>query len=98
MAAENGRTERQDPAAEERLSLEGRRVLRVTGIREVLRFDESAVVLRTADRLLLVRGEGLALRQMAPDEGRVEIRGRVEGLSFEQGGGSSGGLLRRLFG
>ena len=85
------------PALEERLNLDGRRVLRVTGVKEILRFDESAVVLRTGDRLLVVRGEGLALRQLAPEEGRVEVRGRVDGLSYEQGG-THKGLLRRLFG
>ena len=83
--------------AEERLVLEGRRVLRVTGVREVLRFDETAVVLRTGDRVLVVRGEGLALRSLTPEEGRVEVRGRVDALSYEAGGAEKG-LLRRLFG
>ena len=32
-----------------------------------------------------------------PEEGRVEVRGRVDGLSYEQGG-THKGLLRRLFG
>ena len=84
------------PAVEERLTLDGRRMLRVTGVKEILRFDETAVVLRTGDQLLVVRGEGLALRQLAPEEGRVEVRGRVDGLSYEQGGVHKG--LRRLFG
>ena len=93
----DGRTAPKPEAAEERLVLEGRRVLRATGIREILRFDETAVVLRAGDRALIVRGEGLALRSLTPEEGRVEIRGRVDGLSYEQGGPEKG-LLRRLFG
>ena len=97
MGAENRQAARTDPAAEERLTLEGRRLLRVTGIKEVLRFDESTVVLRTGDRLLVVRGQSLTLRQLTPEEGRVEIRGLVEALSYEQGG-RQGGLLHRLFG
>ena len=97
MAAENTQKTRADPASEERLSLEGRRVLQVTGIREVLRFDETAVVLQTGDRLLVIRGRGLALRQLTPDEGRVELRGQIEALGYEQGM-ERGGLLRRLFG
>ena len=97
MGAENRQAARTDPAAEERLTLEGRRLLRVTGIKEVLRFDESTVVLRTGDRLLVVRGKGLALRQLAPEDGRVELRGKVEALGYEQGGGKTG-LLHRLFG
>ena len=93
MTAEN----KQEAVLRERLSLEGRRVLKATGIKEVLRFDESAVVLRTADRLLVVRGDGLSLRQLAPEEGRVEVRGGIQAVSFEQGGQRQG-LLRRLFG
>lgn len=97
MGTQNRQAGRPEPALEERLSLEGRRVLRVTGVREILRFDESMVVLQTADRLLVVHGQGLALRQLAPEEGRVEVRGKVEGLRYEAGG-PKGGLLRRLFG
>jgi len=96
MAGEK-QNERREQIPEERLSLEGRRLLRVTGIKEVLRFEDSAVVLRTGDRLLLVRGEGLSLRRLAPDEGCVELRGRIEALSYEQGGDRRG-LLKRLLG
>ena len=93
MAAEK----KQDTGSEERLCLEGRRLLRVTGVKEVLRFDESAVLLRSGDRLLAVRGQELRLRQLAPEEGRVEIRGQVEALVYQQAAGP-GGLLKRLFG
>jgi sporulation protein YabP len=79
------------------LTLDGRQVLRVTGVKEVLRFDPDAVVLRMADRLLIVRGGGLALRGMSPEEGRVELRGRVDSLSYEQDAARDG-LLRRIFG
>lgn len=97
MAEDRERSSRTDPGSEERLNLEGRRLLRVTGVKEVLRFDENTVVLRTGDRLLVVRGQSLTLRQLTPEEGRVEIRGLVEALSYEQGG-RQGGLLHRLFG
>jgi sporulation protein YabP len=96
MAAEDRQPGRPDPAQAQRLTLEGRQLLRVTGVKEVLRFEEGLVVLRTGDRLLVVRGEGLALRQLAPEEGRVEVRGRVDLLSWEQSAPRGG--LRRLFG
>ena len=82
---------------DERINLEGRSLLRANGVKEILRFDETMVVLRMTDCVLLVRGEGLALRSLAPEDGRVELRGRVDGLSYEQGGQEKG-LLRRLFG
>ena len=71
-------------------------LLTVTGVKEVLRFDESSVLLQTPERLLLVRGAELALRQLAPGEGRVELRGRVDSLSY--GGSPERSLRRRLLG
>lgn len=97
MGGERKPESRTDPAAGHRLELEGRSLLRVTGVKEVLRFDESIVVLRAAGQLLVVRGEGLSLLQLAPQEGRVEIRGRVDLLSYE-GDRQARKPLRRLFG
>ena len=88
---------KQDAGSEEHLALDGRQALRVTGVKEVLRFDPDTVVLRTGDSLLVVRGGGLALRRLSPDEGKVEVRGRVDALSYEQDA-VRGGFLRRLFG
>ena len=88
---------RPEAFSDERVSLEGRRMLRATGVKEILRFEEALVVLQTAEGLLVVRGEGLALRSLAPEDGRVEVRGKVESLSYAQGGQEKG-LLRRLFG
>ena len=79
-----------------RLVLEEGKRLTATGITEVLRVDPESVVLRAGSRILVVRGEGLALKQLTPSDGVVEIRGQTDSLSYEQAGRS--GLLRRLFG
>ena len=95
------RTEQGKPvlAAEppRRLTLEEQTRLTATGIAEVLRVEPQAVVLRAGDRILAVRGEGLALKQLTPGEGCVEIRGTVSSVSFGEAP-AQGGLLRRLFG
>ena len=82
--------------AAHRLSLEEGMRLTATGITEVLRVEPEAVVLRAGSRILAVRGEGLALKQLTPADGTVEIRGRIAALSYEQL--RQGGVLRRLFG
>lgn len=97
MSSERKPELRSDPAAGHRLELENRHLLTVTGVKEVLRFDETAVVLRVTEQLLVVRGEGLSLLQLAPQEGRVELRGRVDLLGYEGDRLAKGGL-RRLFG
>ena len=78
-----------------RVTLDQRRRLTVTAVSEVLRVDETGVALRVGPCVLIARGEGLKLRQMTPDDGRVDVQGKVDSLSYET---ASGGRLRRLFG
>lgn len=85
------------PALPRRLTLEERERLTVTGVGEVVHFDETAVAMRQGEDLLVVRGEGLALRKLEPGEGKVEVRGRLVSLAYEQAQGK-GGFLRRLIG
>ena len=89
--------QRQSPAAGEthRLVLEQRRRLTVTEVTEVLHVEADSVVLRLGQSLLVVRGEGLSLKQLTPSDGVVEIRGQTTALSYEQP--RQGGLLRRVF-
>ena len=79
-----------------RLSLEARRKLTVTAVTDVLRVDETGVALRVGPCVLIAQGEGLKLRQMSPDDGRVDVLGRVDSLRYETA--PAGGRLRRLFG
>ncbi len=85
------------PALPRRLTLEERERLTVTGVGEIVHFDETAVAMRQGEDLLVVRGEGLALRKLEPGEGKVEVRGRLISLAYEQAQGK-GGFLRRLIG
>lgn len=95
MGAETKNQPKPEPIR--RLELEDQSRMRLDGVRELLRLEENLVVLRRGDRLLVIRGEGLRLRQLEPMEGRVELRGRVDSLSFERPGPEKG-LLRRIFG
>ena len=71
--------------------------LTVTGVSQVLSFDEAAVTLETSRGLLQIRGKDLKLRALAPDGGQVEIAGQVELMAYEEAR-PAGGLLRRLWG
>ena len=78
------------------LRLDQRQRLTVTAVREVLRFDPQTVVLRLEAGLLLVHGDRLSLKQLAPEDGRLEVRGTVDAVNYEQA--PSKGLLRRMLG
>lgn len=79
-----------------KLTLNERAQLTMTGVSEVVSFDESAVVLHTAQGVLLVQGENLQLKNLSPEGGQVAISGNVAALSYEAP--RAGGWLRRLLG
>ena len=76
------------------LTLNERNRLSMTGVTEVISFDENAVVLNTALGILTVHGSALQLRQLSPEGGQVAIDGRVSALIYEDR--KEGGWLRRL--
>lgn len=76
------------------LTLNERTRLTLTGVTEVISFDENAVVLNTALGILTVHGSALQLRQLSPEGGQVAIDGRVSALIYEDR--KEGGWLRRL--
>ena len=80
-----------------KLILNERKSLTMTGVTEVVSFEEDGVILKTALGTLVIHGRGLKLRTLSPDGGQVEVNGTVTALSYEEPR-QSGGVLRRLFG
>ena len=78
------------------LSLSDRRKLTMTGVTEVVSFDDTAVVLETALGSLVVQGQGLQLKTLSVDGGQVAVEGHVSALLYEEP--RQGGWLRRLLG
>ena len=79
-----------------RLALDNRKQLTVTGVTEVVSFDEHAVMLRTGQGDLLIQGSGLQLRQLSLDGGQVAVDGSVAAMVYEEP--RPGGWLRRILG
>ncbi len=80
-----------------RLTLDQREKLIVTGVTEVVSFDEDAVVLHTQLGMLTVQGKQLQLKTLSVDGGQLAVEGTVSALSYEQPR-QGGGWLHRLFG
>ena len=85
------------PALPHSLTLQQRGKLTMTGVAEVVSFDELAVVLRTELGNLVVQGRDLRLKALSPDGGNVAIEGNVSALIYEEPR-APGGWLRRLLG
>ena len=80
-----------------KLTLNERQQLSMTGVTEVVSFDENAVVLRTELGQLTIHGRDLQLKQLSLDGGQVAVNGTVSALVYEEPK-NSGGWLRRLMG
>ena len=80
-----------------KLTMNERRQLTMTGVSEVISFDETAVVLRTNLGLLTIHGEELQLKNLSAEGGQVAVEGQIASLSYEEPR-VSGGWLRRLMG
>ena len=78
-----------------KLTLNERRQLSMTGVSEVVNFDETTVVLRTQLGILVVSGQELQLKTLSPQGGQVEVEGDIAALHYEQAR-SAGGWLHRL--
>lgn len=80
-----------------KLTLNERRQLSMSGVSEVVSFDESAVVLRTGLGTLTVHGKDLQLKTLSLEGGQVAVDGTVSALIYEEPR-QSGSWARRLFG
>lgn len=79
-----------------KLTLNERKNLTMTGVTEVISFDETAVVLQTSLGILTVQGTLLQLKTLSLDGGQVAVDGNVTSLFYEEP--RQGGWKRRLFG
>ncbi|MBQ8799810.1 MAG: sporulation protein YabP [Lachnospiraceae bacterium] len=84
-----------------KLSLIGRNILTLTGVKEVVSFDAKEVILDTVQGVLLLRGDELNVTRLLVEKGEVDLDGRIDSMVYtERGHGTkrSGSVAKRLFG
>mgnify|MGYP002515320311 CR=1 FL=1 len=67
-----------------KLTLNDRKQLTMTGVCEVISFDDTAVILRTTMGTLTVQGSQLQLKTLSLDGGQVAVEGQVAALIYEE--------------
>jgi len=67
-----------------KLTLNERKTLTMTGVTEVVSFDETAVVLRTCLGLLTVQGRELKVKTLSLEGGQMEVDGQISALVYEE--------------
>lgn len=86
----------QKPLLPHKLTLNERENLTVSGVTEVIRFDEGSVILRTVLGTLIVQGSGLQLKTLSLDGGQVAVDGNVCALIYQQSRPARSGWRRLL--
>ena len=81
--------------------LENRNAASLTGVREVVSFDENQVVMDTDMGLLTIKGKDLHVSRLTVEKGELEVEGQVDSLAYSSNEayrkiGQS--ILARLFG
>ena len=67
-----------------RVQLNERRALTMSGVAEVVSFEETAVVLQTSLGRLVVQGRELKLKTLSLDGGQVAVEGEISALIYEE--------------
>lgn len=78
-----------------KLTLNERKALTMTGVTEVVSFDDTAVVLHTVLGTLEIQGNQLQLKTLSIDGGQVAVDGHICALFYEEPK-PEGGFFRRL--
>lgn len=79
-----------------KLTLDQRNSLTMTGVTEVVSFDDTAVVVNTDLGRLTVLGQQLQLKTLSVEGGQIAVEGIIAALQYEEPR-QKGGILRRLF-
>ena len=81
-----------------KISVGMRKEMSVTGVSEVLRFDDQVVVLKSTEGELTVEGVGLNVETLDIDRGIVELNGRIDCIFYsENSSDEKRGLFSKIF-
>ena len=90
----------QNVSTVQNIILENREKLSISGVLDVLSFDDQIVILETELGLLTVKGENLRINKLSLDTTEVIVDGEIYNLGYsekETGKKSEGGIFSKIF-
>ena len=84
-----------------RIVLSDREEMSVTGVADVISFDEQNIIVETDLGILEIRGIGLHVNQLSLESGEMSLSGEIVSVEYDERGvprKGGGSLLSRLFG
>ena len=78
--------------------LENREKLTITGVMDVLSFDDQIVIVETELGLLTIKGEDLRINKLSLDNSEVIVEGEIYNLSYSEDNKKQGSsILGKIF-
>ncbi len=86
------------PAVPHCVSMEGRKQITLTGVKDVDSFDEQNITLITDYGELTLRGSGLHIGKLSTDSGEMSVEGKIDALIYsEEAHQQGGGFFSKVF-
>ena len=81
------------------LILENREKLSISGVLDVLSFDDQIVIIETDLGLLTIKGENLRINKLSIDTSEVIVEGEIYNLAYSDNDteNKNGGLFNKIF-
>lgn len=83
-----------------KIIVNNRKSCNLTGVSDVLSFDENEIILETDQGMLMMKGKELHVNRLMLDKGEVDIDGRIDSITYSEQNTKSDrtdSLLGRLF-
>lgn len=91
------RTRPEERTVEQKLILENRKCLTISGVENVESFSEIMVSLDTNFGRLLIKGENLHINKLSVDNGEFSLDGTINSLEYLKKQAKRGGFFENLF-
>ena len=99
MAIDERKISNSNTSVIKNLVLENREKLSVSGVLDVLSFDDQVVIIETELGLLTIKGENLRINRLSIDTSEVVVEGTIYNLAYSENDldKKSSGFLNKIF-
>ena len=90
----------ENPGMAHKIVLNNRNLGNLTGILDVISFDENSIVLDTDMGLLTIKGKDLHVNRLSLEKGEVDLSGNIDSVSYSEvhtGAKQGENLFSKLF-
>ncbi|HWR09448.1 sporulation protein YabP [Sporomusa sp.] len=84
------------PKWRHQLTLVDREELNVDGVVSLGSYDEKEIIMETEQGMLIIKGDGLNIKQLNLEQGNIIVEGMVKGIIYEDEQRQRKGLLERF--